>query len=77
MSKARALRMIIVLVGPPGCFWKHGAIEEVIEDLDSQVMRMRFCHSGPKYDRANAWPSGSDLQAATTCTRTPTNPWRC
>eukprot|EP00959_Pyramimonas_sp_CCMP1952_P362235 7586443-Pyramimonas_sp.AAC.1 len=39
-------------------------------------MRMRFCHFGPKYDRANRMPSGSYLQVATTCARIPTSPWR-
>eukprot|EP00959_Pyramimonas_sp_CCMP1952_P256217 5351438-Pyramimonas_sp.AAC.1 len=40
-------------------------------------MRMRFCHIGLKYDRANKLPSGSYLQVATTCARIPTNLWRC
>eukprot|EP00959_Pyramimonas_sp_CCMP1952_P404262 8471054-Pyramimonas_sp.AAC.1 len=73
MTKARALRLTIVLVGPPGYFWKQGAIR----DVDLQVMRMRFCHSGFKYDRFTTLPSGSDLQVATTCRRIPTNLWRC
>eukprot|EP00959_Pyramimonas_sp_CCMP1952_P439609 9203165-Pyramimonas_sp.AAC.1 len=66
MSKARALRMTIVHVGPPGYFWKKGPIREAIEDVDLEVMRMRFCHFGLKCDRANALPSGSYLQVATT-----------
>eukprot|EP00959_Pyramimonas_sp_CCMP1952_P359667 7530990-Pyramimonas_sp.AAC.1 len=77
MTKARALRRTIVLVGPPGHFWKQGRIRDAIEDLDLHVMRMRFCHFGFKYDRANRLPSGSYLQVATTCTRIPTNLWRC
>eukprot|EP00959_Pyramimonas_sp_CCMP1952_P312940 6550503-Pyramimonas_sp.AAC.1 len=77
MTKARALRMTIVLVGPPGYFWKQGPIRDAIEDLALQVMRLRFCHSGLKYDRSNALPRGSHLQVATTCTRIPTNLWRC
>eukprot|EP00959_Pyramimonas_sp_CCMP1952_P226409 4733884-Pyramimonas_sp.AAC.1 len=40
-------------------------------------MRMRFCHFGLKYDRTNKLPSGSYLQVAATCTRIPTNRWRC
>eukprot|EP00959_Pyramimonas_sp_CCMP1952_P170633 3565813-Pyramimonas_sp.AAC.1 len=40
-------------------------------------MRMRFCHFGFKHGRANTLPSGSHLQVATTCTRIPTNLWRC
>eukprot|EP00959_Pyramimonas_sp_CCMP1952_P211850 4433413-Pyramimonas_sp.AAC.1 len=75
MSKARALRMTTVLVGPPGHFWKQGPIREAVEDLDLQVMRTRFCHFGRKYDRANTLPSGSYLQVATACTRIPTNLW--
>eukprot|EP00959_Pyramimonas_sp_CCMP1952_P393058 8235825-Pyramimonas_sp.AAC.1 len=48
-----------------------------IEDLDFQVMRVRFCHFGLKRGRSNALPSGSYLQVATTCARIPTNLWRC
>eukprot|EP00959_Pyramimonas_sp_CCMP1952_P158604 3317533-Pyramimonas_sp.AAC.1 len=77
MSKARASRMTIVLVGPPGYFWKQGPMRDAIEDLDLQVMRMRFCHFGLKYDRANALPSGLYLQAVTACARLRTNLWRC
>eukprot|EP00959_Pyramimonas_sp_CCMP1952_P114840 2400834-Pyramimonas_sp.AAC.1 len=77
MTEARALRMTIVFVGPPGYFWKQGPIREAIEDLDLQVMRMRFCHFGLKYDRSSTLPSGSYLQVAATCTRIPTNLWRC
>eukprot|EP00959_Pyramimonas_sp_CCMP1952_P229386 4796228-Pyramimonas_sp.AAC.1 len=40
MSKARAVRMTIVLVGLPGHSWRQGPIRDVIEDLDIQVMRM-------------------------------------
>eukprot|EP00959_Pyramimonas_sp_CCMP1952_P412874 8651752-Pyramimonas_sp.AAC.1 len=77
MSKARALRMTIVLVGPSGYFWKQGPIREVIEDLGLQIMRMRFCHFGLKCDCTNTLPSGSYLQVATTCARIPTNLRRC
>eukprot|EP00959_Pyramimonas_sp_CCMP1952_P461138 9481101-Pyramimonas_sp.AAC.1 len=52
MTKARALRMSIVLVGPPGYFWKRGPIRDAVADLDLQVMRMRCCHIGLKYDRS-------------------------
>eukprot|EP00959_Pyramimonas_sp_CCMP1952_P352290 7381166-Pyramimonas_sp.AAC.1 len=38
---------------------------------------MRFCHFGLKHDRANKLPSGTYLHVATTCTRIPTNSWRC
>eukprot|EP00959_Pyramimonas_sp_CCMP1952_P281001 5873792-Pyramimonas_sp.AAC.1 len=31
MTKARALRMSIVPVGPPGYLWKQGPIRDVIE----------------------------------------------
>eukprot|EP00959_Pyramimonas_sp_CCMP1952_P066133 1380733-Pyramimonas_sp.AAC.1 len=48
-----------------------------IEDLDLQVMRVRCCHFGLKYDRSSKLPSGSYLQVATTHTRIPTNSWRC
>eukprot|EP00959_Pyramimonas_sp_CCMP1952_P131323 2745879-Pyramimonas_sp.AAC.1 len=76
MTKARALRMSILLVGPPGYFWKQGPIRDAIEDLDLQVMRMRCCHFGLKHDRLSKLPSGSFLQVATACTRIPTNLWR-
>eukprot|EP00959_Pyramimonas_sp_CCMP1952_P465717 9488813-Pyramimonas_sp.AAC.1 len=69
MSTARALRMTIALVGPPGCFWRQNPTRAVIEELDLQVMRMRFCHFGFKWDRANKSPSGSYLQVATACKR--------
>eukprot|EP00959_Pyramimonas_sp_CCMP1952_P098693 2063080-Pyramimonas_sp.AAC.1 len=52
-------------------------MRDAIEDLDLQVMRMRFCHFGLKHDRANALPRRSYLQVATTRARIPTNPWRC
>eukprot|EP00959_Pyramimonas_sp_CCMP1952_P022204 466883-Pyramimonas_sp.AAC.1 len=45
--------------------------------LDLQVVRVRFCHFGLRYGRANLLPSGSYLQVATTCARIPTNLWRC
>eukprot|EP00959_Pyramimonas_sp_CCMP1952_P270235 5648721-Pyramimonas_sp.AAC.1 len=71
MSKARALRVTIVLVGPPGYFWRRGPMRDAIEDLNLQVMRMRFCHFGFKCDRANKLPSGSHLQVATMRARIP------
>eukprot|EP00959_Pyramimonas_sp_CCMP1952_P063235 1321711-Pyramimonas_sp.AAC.1 len=77
MSKARALRMTIVLVGPPGYFWRQGPMREAMGDVDLQVMRMRFCHFGLMCDRANTLPSGSYLHVETTCSRIPTNLWRC
>eukprot|EP00959_Pyramimonas_sp_CCMP1952_P097455 2037145-Pyramimonas_sp.AAC.1 len=52
-------------------------MRDAIEDLDLQVIRMRFCHFGLKYDRSNALPSGSYLQVAGTCARIPTDLWRC
>eukprot|EP00959_Pyramimonas_sp_CCMP1952_P343752 7200350-Pyramimonas_sp.AAC.1 len=65
--------MTIVLVGPPGYFWKQGPIRDAIQDLDVQVMRMRFCHFDLKYDRTNTLPTISYLQVATTCARIPAN----
>eukprot|EP00959_Pyramimonas_sp_CCMP1952_P425209 8906699-Pyramimonas_sp.AAC.1 len=55
----------------------YGPIRDAIEDLGLQVMRMRFCHFGPKCVRSSKLPSGSYLQVATTFTRIPTNMWRC
>eukprot|EP00959_Pyramimonas_sp_CCMP1952_P330219 6914166-Pyramimonas_sp.AAC.1 len=52
MIKVRALRMSRVLVGLPVYFWKQGPMRYAIEDLDLQVMRMRCCHFGLKYDRS-------------------------
>eukprot|EP00959_Pyramimonas_sp_CCMP1952_P388112 8133031-Pyramimonas_sp.AAC.1 len=69
--------MSIVLVGPPGYFWKQGPIRDAFEDLDLQAMRMRCCHFGLKYDRSSKLPSGSYLQVAITYTRIPTNLLRC
>ena len=77
MVKARALRMSIVLMGPPGYFWKLGPIRDAIEDLGMQTMRMRFCHFGIKFDRASRKPSGTYIQIAITCTRIPVNLWKC
>eukprot|EP00959_Pyramimonas_sp_CCMP1952_P050412 1053423-Pyramimonas_sp.AAC.1 len=65
MIQARALRMCIVFVGPPGYFWKEGLIRDAVEDLDLQC------------DRSSMLPRGSYLQWATTCTRAPTNLRRC
>eukprot|EP00959_Pyramimonas_sp_CCMP1952_P142439 2981989-Pyramimonas_sp.AAC.1 len=48
MIEARALRMFIVLVGPPGYFWKRDPMRDDIENLDLYVMRMRSCHFGLK-----------------------------
>eukprot|EP00959_Pyramimonas_sp_CCMP1952_P466494 9490039-Pyramimonas_sp.AAC.1 len=48
-----------------------------MEDLDVQVLRMRFCHFGFKYDCTNKLPSGSFLQGATTCKRISTHLWTC
>eukprot|EP00959_Pyramimonas_sp_CCMP1952_P266342 5568283-Pyramimonas_sp.AAC.1 len=73
MIKARALRMSIVLVGPPGYVWKQGPKRDAVEDLDLQVMRMRCCRVG----RSSKLPSGSYLQVATTYARIPINAWRC
>eukprot|EP00959_Pyramimonas_sp_CCMP1952_P082926 1733176-Pyramimonas_sp.AAC.1 len=77
MTKAQALRVSIVFVGPPGYFWKQGPMRDAIGDLDLQVMRMRCCHFGWKCDLSREVPSGSYLQAATTCTRIPASLWRC
>eukprot|EP00959_Pyramimonas_sp_CCMP1952_P230738 4823632-Pyramimonas_sp.AAC.1 len=48
----------MVLVGPPGYFWKQGPIRDAVEDLDFQVMRMRFCHLGLRCDRSGQLPCG-------------------
>eukprot|EP00959_Pyramimonas_sp_CCMP1952_P222901 4659995-Pyramimonas_sp.AAC.1 len=55
----------------------RGPMRGAIEDLDMQVMRMRCCHFGLKYDRLSKLSSRSCLKVATTCTRIPTNLWRC
>eukprot|EP00959_Pyramimonas_sp_CCMP1952_P278080 5813201-Pyramimonas_sp.AAC.1 len=52
MTKARALRMSIVLVVPPCYYWKQSPMRDATEDLDLQVMRMRCCHFGVTYDRS-------------------------
>eukprot|EP00959_Pyramimonas_sp_CCMP1952_P033986 712867-Pyramimonas_sp.AAC.1 len=57
MTKARALRVFIVLVGPPCDFWKQGPMRDALEDLDLQVMRMRCFHFGLKCDRSRKLPS--------------------
>eukprot|EP00959_Pyramimonas_sp_CCMP1952_P136599 2858809-Pyramimonas_sp.AAC.1 len=77
MTNARALRMSIVLVGPPGYFWKQGPMPYTIVDLGLQVMRVRCCKFGLKLGRPSKLPSGSCLQVATTYARIPTNSWGC
>eukprot|EP00959_Pyramimonas_sp_CCMP1952_P158114 3306522-Pyramimonas_sp.AAC.1 len=52
-------------------------MRDAIEDLDFQVMRMRFCHFDLKYDRSNTLPSEYYLQMAATCTRISINLRRC
>eukprot|EP00959_Pyramimonas_sp_CCMP1952_P100877 2110212-Pyramimonas_sp.AAC.1 len=52
-------------------------MRDAIEDLDLQVMRLRFCHFVLKYDRFSQLPSGSYLQVATACARIPTKLRRC
>eukprot|EP00959_Pyramimonas_sp_CCMP1952_P000436 8295-Pyramimonas_sp.AAC.1 len=77
MTKFRALRMSIVLVGPPGYFWKLGPMRDTAGYLGLQVMRGRRCHFGLKFDRSSRLPSGSYLQVAITYARIPTNLWKC
>ena len=77
LIKARALRMQIVILGPPGYFWKQGPIKDVIEDLKLSVIRMRLCHFGIKFDRSSKYPSGSYIQVATSCPHIPINLWKC
>eukprot|EP00959_Pyramimonas_sp_CCMP1952_P389577 8163652-Pyramimonas_sp.AAC.1 len=77
MTEARALRMSIVLAGPPGYFRKQGLMRDTSGDFGLQVMRMRCCHFGLKFDRSSKTPGGSYLRAATTSARTPTNLQSC
>ena len=46
MVKARALRMQITLMGPPGYFWKLAPIKDTIEDLRLRTIYMYLCHFG-------------------------------
>eukprot|EP00959_Pyramimonas_sp_CCMP1952_P078874 1648913-Pyramimonas_sp.AAC.1 len=52
-------------------------MRDVIDDLGSQVMRVRCCHFGLKCAASSKLPSGSHLQVGTTCTRIPTKLGRC
>ena len=42
LVKAKALRMRVVLFGPPGHMWKIAPMRDSIEDLRLQVVRMRL-----------------------------------
>eukprot|EP00959_Pyramimonas_sp_CCMP1952_P046811 977706-Pyramimonas_sp.AAC.2 len=77
MVKARALRMSIVLLWPPGYFWRVGPTRDAIGDLGLHAMRLRCCHYGLKFDRSSPLPSGSHLPAQTTYARTPANLRKC
>eukprot|EP00959_Pyramimonas_sp_CCMP1952_P133229 2785354-Pyramimonas_sp.AAC.1 len=77
MIEARASRISIVLVRPPGYLWTQGPIRYTSEDLGLPVMRMRCCHFGLKFDHSGKLPNGSYLKVATTYARIPTNLWRC
>eukprot|EP00959_Pyramimonas_sp_CCMP1952_P107194 2241256-Pyramimonas_sp.AAC.1 len=73
MVEARALRMSIPLIGRPGYLWRMGSMRDTIENWGLQVMRMRCCHFGLKFDRPSRLPCGSCFQAATTYARIPAN----
>eukprot|EP00974_Lingulodinium_polyedra_P122047 11181302-Lingulodinium_polyedra.AAC.1 len=57
--------MKLILFGPPGFPWTIPNIRETIPDLNLSTARMRLCHFGEKYERANRTPSGSYLQVST------------
>eukprot|EP00959_Pyramimonas_sp_CCMP1952_P023818 499665-Pyramimonas_sp.AAC.1 len=62
MVKARALRLSIALMGLPCYIWIVGPIRDTFEGLGLQIMRMRCCHDGLKFDRSSRLPSGSRIQ---------------
>ena len=66
LVKARALRMQIVMFGPPGYMWKVTPIRDAIEDTKLHTVRMRLCSFGLQYDKHGTKPSGTYLQVATT-----------
>ena len=76
LVKARALRMRVVLFGPPGYMWRMTPIRDALEDMNMHVVRMRLCHFGIKYDKRGDMPSGTYIQVASTYP-IPTTLWRC
>ena len=46
LKKAKALRMRIVMMGPPGYMWNITPIRDTIHELGLYVRRMRLCHFG-------------------------------
>ena len=59
MVKARALRMQITLMGPPGYFWKLAPIRDTIEDLRLRTIYMQLCQFGIRYNHSSF---GSDAK---------------
>ena len=66
MTKARKLRMKIIMFGPPGYVWKLAPIHDAIEVLNMNTVRMRLCHFGLRYNMHDKTPSGTYMQVATT-----------
>ena len=66
LTKARALKMHIIIFGPPGYIWNLAPIKELLEDLRLTMTRMRLCAFSLKFDQHNPKPSGTYLQVATT-----------
>ena len=76
LSKAKSLKMQIVMCGPPGYMWKLTPIREVIEYLRLTTVRMRLCHFRLKYDPLDTAPSGTYIQVATSYPIS-TKLWQC
>ena len=76
IRKAIALGLLLVIFGPPGFLWKMPNIKETLQESNANVVRMRLCHFGDKFDQAHNSPSGSYLQVATT-RDLGTKQWQC
>eukprot|EP00959_Pyramimonas_sp_CCMP1952_P167802 3507028-Pyramimonas_sp.AAC.1 len=56
LTKARALRMHIVLMGPPGYFWTLAPIRGALDSLNLREIWLGLCHADFKYGRAKQMP---------------------
>ena len=76
LRKSKALRMHIIMFGPPGYIWHMGPVRDTIQELKLHVIRMRLCSLNIRYNASDMTPSGSYIQVATTCS-TPHMKWAC
>ncbi len=65
VNKAAAMKMLVIMFGPPSFLWKDASILKTIEENDMIWARMRCCNIGAKYDQNNPTPSGTYFFMAT------------